>query len=384
MSTPIKTKRALMCVASFFFWFSQYIYNPFLSPYLLGLGISATFAGTIIGAYGFTQLVARLPLGVSADYLQKHRLFILLGMVFCCLASVIRMLWPSPVPMLLANLLSGIASSMWISFTILYSRYYEPSELSKSIGILTAMNNAGTLTAYLLGGVLYERFGMQSLFLGSALAGAAGFAVALFVRDEPPVGEKPELRALFATLKGGRLWLFSIAALLYHLILFATANSFTSSILKDLGASGVQISACSALFMGASMIAAWFVGTKPAQKLGEKPMMCFCFVLLGIYALVMPRLSSLPAIMAVQFAGGLGSSSLISLLMSNGIRDIPGEARSTGMGFFQSVYALGIMLGPVVMGAMADRIGFVNGYAVIGVLGLLCAVSLYVLTRRMD
>ena len=118
--------------------------TPFLSPYLLGLGISATFAGTIIGAYGFTQLVARFPLGISADCLQKHRIFILLGMLFSGLASVIRFFFPQPVPMLLANLLSGIASSMWISFTILFSRYYPPEELSKSIGLLTAMNNAGT------------------------------------------------------------------------------------------------------------------------------------------------------------------------------------------------------------------------------------------------
>ena len=86
-----------MCVASFLFWFSQYIYNPFLSPYLLGLGISATFAGTIIGAYGFTQLVARFPLGISADCLQKHRVFILLGMLFSGLASVIRFFFPQPV-----------------------------------------------------------------------------------------------------------------------------------------------------------------------------------------------------------------------------------------------------------------------------------------------
>lgn len=376
-------KRALMCAASFLFWFSQYIYNPFLSPYLLGLGISATFAGTIIGAYGFTQLVARFPLGISADCLQKHRIFILLGMLFSGLASVIRFFFPQPVPMLLANLLSGIASSMWISFTILFSRYYPPEELSKSIGLLTAMNNAGTLAAYLLGGALYEPFGMKSLFLGSALSGGLGLVIALFVKDEPPQGDRPQPRALVrSTLRDKRLWLFSIAALLYHMILFATANSFTSNIVKELGASGVEISACSALFMAASMIAAWFVGTKPAQTLGERPMMCVCFCLLGLYALVLPRLDSLPLIMIMQFLGGLGGSSLISLLMSNAVRNIPGVARSTGMGFFQSVYALGIMLGPVWMGAMADRIGFVAGYAIVGVLSLACAAGLYLLTRK--
>ncbi len=382
MALSLKGKRGLMCAASFLFWFAQYIYNPFLSPYLLGLGITATFTGTIIGAYGFTQMAARFPLGISADYLQKHRIFILLGMVFSALASVMRYLFPAPVPMLVASLLSGIASSTWISFTLLFARYFKPHELSKSIGLLTAMNNAGTLTAYLLGGLMYEPLGMKSLFLGSILAGTLGAVLALFVRDEPPLGERPQIVSLLSVLKNKRLWLFSIAALMYHLIVFATVNSFTSTILKQLGASGVQISACSALFMASSMIAAWFVGTKPAQALGERPLMCLCFLILGVYAFIMPRLGSIPAIMAIQFLGGLGSASLISLLMSNAMYDIPGFARSSGMGFFQSVYAVGILLGPILMGALADSIGFVAGYTLISLLALLCAVSLYFLTRK--
>lgn len=88
--------------------------------------------------------------------------------------------------MLLANLLSGIASSMWISFTILFSRYYPPEELSKSIGLLTAMNNAGTLAAYLLGGVLYEPFGMKSLFLGSAFPAALAWSSPCLSRTNRP------------------------------------------------------------------------------------------------------------------------------------------------------------------------------------------------------
>ena len=80
---------------------------------------------------------------------------------------------------------------------------------------------------------------MKSLFLGSALSGGLGLVIALFVKDEPPQGDRPQPRALvLSTLRDKRLWLFSIAALLYHMILFATANSFTSNIVKELGASG--------------------------------------------------------------------------------------------------------------------------------------------------
>ena len=43
------------------FWFAQYIFVPFLSPHLIALGITASFAGVIMGAYGVAQLVLPFP-----------------------------------------------------------------------------------------------------------------------------------------------------------------------------------------------------------------------------------------------------------------------------------------------------------------------------------
>ena len=59
--TELKKKRFLIYLATFFFWFAQYVYNPYMTPYLLGLYITASFAGVIVGMYGSTQLICRLP-----------------------------------------------------------------------------------------------------------------------------------------------------------------------------------------------------------------------------------------------------------------------------------------------------------------------------------
>ena len=61
--TNLKRKRLLLYLVTFFYWFAQYVYNPYMTPYLLGLNISASFAGVIVGMYGSTQLLCRLPLG---------------------------------------------------------------------------------------------------------------------------------------------------------------------------------------------------------------------------------------------------------------------------------------------------------------------------------
>ncbi len=55
------TGRALLCSITVFFWFAQYVYIPFLTPYLFTLSMTATMVGLIVGAYGVTQLVLRSP-----------------------------------------------------------------------------------------------------------------------------------------------------------------------------------------------------------------------------------------------------------------------------------------------------------------------------------
>ncbi|MBQ3879560.1 MAG: MFS transporter, partial [Oscillospiraceae bacterium] len=63
-----KAKQFLFLVAVALFWFSQYVYTSYFTPYMSSLGIAASLAGTIVGAYGFTQLVLRIPFGVAADF----------------------------------------------------------------------------------------------------------------------------------------------------------------------------------------------------------------------------------------------------------------------------------------------------------------------------
>ena len=61
-----KVKQFLFLVAVALFWFSQYVYTSYFTPYMTSLGIAASLAGTIVGAYGFTQLVLRIPFCVAA------------------------------------------------------------------------------------------------------------------------------------------------------------------------------------------------------------------------------------------------------------------------------------------------------------------------------
>ena len=376
----LKKKRFLLYLITFLFWFAQYVYNPYMTPYLLGLGISASFAGVIVGMYGSTQLICRLPLGVMADHKQKHRLFILLGVALCALAAGIRVLSQNPVVLLCANAISGVASSMWISFTILNSLYYAPEELSRSIGSINAVNNAGILAAYILGGLLYARFGMVMMFWLSLGAGLLGVIVALFIRDEPAKEGLPVGKLLSVVLQK-RLIVFSLLGTLFQFIVFATANSFASTVINNAGVTAVQLSICSALFTLGGMLSSYFVGSKPAQRIGPVKLSVIGFGLLAVYSFALPFMPNFLALAAMQFVGGCGGTSTFSIIMSDAIRDVPNEQRSTAMGFYQSVYAVGIMAGPALMGGLIDAFTITPAFAIVGAVCVVTAAA-YPLIRR--
>ena len=72
------------CAATTLFWFAMYTYVPILAPYVEHLGGSLSMAGLVVGSYGFTQMLVRIPIGFASDRLGRRKPFVILGL---CLAA---------------------------------------------------------------------------------------------------------------------------------------------------------------------------------------------------------------------------------------------------------------------------------------------------------
>ena len=355
MRKSFDVRKVLFLLTVGLFWFAQYTYIPFFTPHLTGLGFAATMVGTIVGTYGFVQLVLRIPLGVLADLRREHKLFIGMGLLALSLAGVILQFAQSPVLYMLARGLAGLAASTWVSFTVFFSGYYSSEETSKAMGLIMAFNNGGMLLSYIVSGLLYEPLGINALFLLSTLSALAGFVLLLFTGRTAAVNKNPvRLGELVEVIKNKRLWNYSLLAALSQLVCFATAMSFTSNIAKDLGAGGVELGIISGVFTAAGLIASSFISTGWAVRIGDKTITLIGFLLMGVYCVAIPLCGSLWAIYLWQFVGGLGRSFIMTLMMSSAIRFIVPEKKSTAMGIYQSIYSLGMTVGPMLMGTLID------------------------------
>ena len=126
------SREELLLAVVVLFWFALYLHIPYQTPFLTAAGVAAGFTGTIVGAYGITQLAFRLPLGVLADYAGKHKIFVILGAGLAGLACLVRILVPTGPGFLAANLISGCAASTWIAYMVLYSNYFSKKEQQKA------------------------------------------------------------------------------------------------------------------------------------------------------------------------------------------------------------------------------------------------------------
>ena len=371
------TGKALLCAITVFFWFAQYVYIPFLTPYLFTLSMTATVVGLIVGAYGVTQLVLRIPLGITVDIVRNHKLFILIGTFLAGTSSLGMIISPSPVLLCIANGLSGAASSTWISFTVLYPAYYEKSEATKAIGTINLFANAGRFAAFIVGGILFERIGIRGLFVASFASGIIGCILALFVQREREAARVNISRGgLVRVVKERRLLFFSIMCALTYLVIFGTVYSFTTSTAKNLGATGLELALFAVLFSAAGMMGSYFVGTRIASKVGEEYVLLLAFLLLGTYCGGVAFSHSVIPFFPLQVIAGLANGALASSLMAHAIRYVDEDRKSTAMGFYQSVYCLGITLGPVLMGFLVSHASTRASFIIMALIALACAAAI--------
>jgi len=366
--------KRLLGIVTLFFWFAQYVYVPFLTPYLFTLSMTATTVGLIVGAYGVTQLFLRIPLGITVDIVRNHRLFIVAGTFLAGVSSLGMMIFHSPLLLFAANALSGAASSTWISFTVLYPAYYGKSEGTKAMAIITQLMSAGVLAAFILGGILFKTVGIHGLFIASFASGTVGCIIALLIRREPAARRvNISARSLILVMKERRLIFPSIMGVFMNLLFFGTVFSFTMSTVKNLGATGMELGICAALHSAAAIAGAYFVGTRAAGKAGEKNLLLLAFLLLGIYSAGIAFSRTVIPFFPLQAVAGLAHGILVSCLMAQAIRYIDEEKKSTAMGFFQSVYCIGMIMGPVFMGFLVDHVSTRVSFLIMAFIALACA-----------
>ena len=357
------------------FWASLYVYVPYLSPYLSSLGMSASLIGYISSAYGAAMLVARIPIGVIADRLGKQKCFVLLGVLCAALSAVGMQLSENPVTILLFRFLSGIAAAAWVSFVTLYSSYFQREQTTQAVASLNMYASLGRVAAAGIGALSATAFGFRGVFLSGGVLGVTALLAGGFTRDlSEKSGESIQITRLLQVGKEKCQLFASLFGALNQMIAYATTYTFTNTLAQRIGAGRMELAALQAITSVAGILAPLLLSTRLSRYLSEHFIVTLSFAMLAVSQILFPFCRGFLTLYALQFLSGIGLGLGMVVLMALSIRDISAEKRSTAMGYYQAVYSLGLVLGPVIMGYLVQYLGYTAAYIVIGLISAAAAL----------
>jgi len=185
-------------------------------------GYSPMWVGLAIGAYGLTQAILQIPMGMLSDKYGRKPI-ILIGLVIFCVGSIVAGASDSVLGVTIGRAIQGMGA---IASTVLalaadVTRDEQRPKVMATIGMCIGLSFAISL---IVGPLLVDSIGLSGLFNLTAILSLFGMLVVLFVApnavSKAPKGDTraaPEL--IMAMLKDPQLLRLDVGIFVLHLVI---------------------------------------------------------------------------------------------------------------------------------------------------------------------
>lgn len=379
-----QTARLLLVIG--LFWFTQYVYVPYTTPFLLAQKVSADFVGLVVGFYGAIPFFTRLFVGIFSDKIGYYKPMIIVGCASAAVASLIRLYLPTGMGFLIANIISGFSSSMWMCFILFHTKTLTKENLQKGMGYVLAACNGGILLGFFASATLYEHFGMFLMCLLSVSGGTISTIISLSLKEPSNKNiNQPKVSELLHVAYNKRLWFFSVIGMIQQGILMGTAMSFSNEVAHSLGASAWQIGIMTMTMTASYTASNLLSSTHTAIKIGPGILMTLSQICMALYCVLMVTVDSVYALIPIQILLGTTGGFVFSWCSAEALSQIESYRRSTALGIFQSMFAIGMTAVPIVAGYLFAQTSSLNSafffQALLAIAGAL-ATAIYYARRR--
>jgi DHA1 family multidrug resistance protein-like MFS transporter len=360
--------------------------SPLLSVFAKDMGASGIWLGLAFSGFAISQIPLMLIIGRLSDRFGK-RLFLWLGLVIFAIAAAGYFWSPSYKELVFFRVLSGVGSAMVIPTAYAYVGELSPSgHEGRYMGLFNIAMIAGFGIGPMLGGMVYDRLGMDATFIGMGILSSLGAVAAFFFlpgRKSSHVEAHRDVATPFAlilkdnTIRG--IVTFQLAmGLSYGAVLAFLAIFMTSELATNLTLVGVVMSV-RAIQNG---ILAYPFGWL-ADRVSRVTLASVGLLVVGACTFFIPWVGSFALLMVVFVIMGTFES-----MASPSINAITvGKGRVLGMGsvmgVFNTAMSSGLLIGALAGGAIDDSYGtaWVFRYAAIFALAGVVVFNLFMRRR---
>jgi MFS family permease len=333
--------------------------------------------------------------GMLGDYFGRRRL-LLFSFVLYAAVGVAPVFLSDLDMILLSRVGVGIAEALvYVLSTTMIGDYYKGASRDRWLAAQTAFASMSALLFFNLGGVLGES-GWRTPFWAYASALVMFALVWKFTWE--PAKEQPKRAGPDRGAKDGphtlswkgfpwaRMALIC-AITVYGSIFFYTVQIQAPSGLAELGLTSPAERGFLTSIASIGVPLGTLIYSRIGTRVAVGRLLLIEFALLALGFLLMARAGSVPGFLAGCFVNQVGAGLLLPTLLVWSMSILSFEVRGRGTGFWQSAFALGQFLSPVVVTYAGQRTGGLLGAFLVLSVGALCGVVIAVvaaLTSRSD
>ncbi len=375
---PRQTK--VLAVGVFLVMTGLTLVAPILPLYAREFGVSRTAAGALISSFAVARLVFDVAGGVAADRFGARRLMTG-GALLLAVSSVGAALAPNYAVLLVARVLEGVGSAAFATAAMKLVVVASPKErLGRAMAVYQTGLLAGISVGPVVGGVAAELGDFTTPFW---LYAGLGLVVALLVTryvEEAEIAAPPArevYRAAGALLRRPAF----LALLFVTFAIFVMRAGARITLLplyggEELGLGESQIGIVIAVAAGVNLLVVnpggWLV-----DRVGRVPVLVAGLLGAAVAITAHGWVTTFASLLVLSVGFGLVAA-LLGIPPPTLAGDLaPEGAEGASVGLYRMAADVGIVAGPLLMGAVAEGGGFRAGFVLAGaLLGVAALVAL--------
>lgn len=333
-------------------------------------GNDAMKVGLALGAYGLTQALMQIPLGMASDRFGRRTIVVggmllfIAGGVMCALASDIN--W-----IIAGRILQGLGA-VSAAITAWVADSTRPEVRTRAMAMVGASIGLSFAVSLVLSPVLVGQFGLSGLFWAISLLGFLCLLVAAFVVPSAPKAAPPSVPVRATeVLKHAGLLRLNLGVFCLHFILMALFI-VVPGVLSGLG--GYGSSRLWEVYLPVILLSFVFmvpvVFYTETRKVHTEALQ-WSVLWLAITLLLMPWASQQLLAMVAALVGFFIAFNVLEALQPSLVsRVAPPAFKGLALGFFNTAQALGVFVGASLGGVVSAQAGAPYVFALCGFLAL--------------
>lgn len=370
-------------VPSFFIFVGMGIVSPVLAIYATSFGVSFALVSLAISIYAVGRLVMDFPAGILADHFGRKPLMVVgcaILSVFAYLSATADNFWL----FLVYRFFQGFGSSMWMtSRTTLLADILKPEERGRVLGYFQSFTLIGQAAGPTIGGIIAEYWGLKANFYFYTVAGLISMLLSYLFIHEPEEAKSRHgglslPKGIVKRLLVNKGFMFAAAASFMSFFLMSGVRQTTLPLYADLvvgldpAGIGMMLSCITIMNMILTIPVGYGI-----DLLGRKPIIVGSMIMSALACILFPQANSFILLCAVALVMGVGSSGANQAPLAMATDTTISEPHGISMGIFRFFGDMGSLMGPVLLGVIADSSGLVVTFYVMAAIILVNAGAIF-------